>query len=100
ERRRPAVGLVDPADPLVLVVPAWERLQALGDLCLVVRLFFLRHGIPPRRSTSPRRRPRESSAPSGTTRRARRERRLRRRRLPAFPSARAASTRRLPDDGR
>ena len=40
ERGGPAVGLVDPADPAVLVVPARQFLQPLGDLRFVVGPFF------------------------------------------------------------
>src|SRR5829696_3031829 len=40
ERGGPAVGLEYPADPPVLVVPAGQRLQPLGDLRLVVGLLF------------------------------------------------------------
>jgi hypothetical protein len=42
---RPAVGLVDPPDPAVLVIPSWEILQPLGDLRLVVGALFGRRHV-------------------------------------------------------
>src|SRR5262249_29888206 len=43
ECRRPPVSLVDPAYPLVLVIPSWQAPETLCDLFLVVGLFFCRH---------------------------------------------------------
>ena len=43
QRGQPAVGLVLPADPAVLVVPAGHRLQLLGDLAVGVGPFFRGH---------------------------------------------------------
>ena len=55
QRRRPAVGLVDAADPAVLVdTSRAARFRRLGDLRLVVRRFFRRPSTAPSELTSTR----------------------------------------------
>src|SRR5262245_21147670 len=97
QRRRPAVGLVDAADPAILEIPSGKRLQPLANLGLGIGSLFLRHAtsitrlpsypITKSQVTSRLRRPRELSDRSGRWQRAMPETQPRQPRHPLCPIA-------------